>query len=394
MLENHPLLTSSVIGAAGVFYWRHTGTTPPIVRIPLDGNRQFPAAKGIDLFHETPLKITICNNNTHSTDNLEGQTNIVFEVHHSATDALGIVRFVEDILCEYASQHGLIVQREAVDPALLARRSLFGRTWRDILRTLPKQFWGLVRAWKFLMNRVVPLTATMPTDRTSPAEEYPAILHKDLTEAETQNILQRAKQQGITLNDFFLGSAFLAMINWQEQHIADRKKGNLRIAVPTNLRTAVDDRMPAANVVSMVFLDRTLANIQPMPTFYRGVHREMQHIKQCSLGWTFIHGLTVYRHVFGNFRKMTQQDRCWTTATVSNLGRLFTDVPLPIREGRVQIGNSLELIGVETSPPVRASTALGISILTYANQISLTLHYDSNVLTRQDAQSILEDMQI
>ena len=118
----------------------------------------------------------------------------------------------------------------------------------------------------------------------------------------------------------------------------------------------------------------------------------MQHIKRCDLGWAFIHGLTLYRRVFGSFRKMTQKDRCWTTATVSNLGRLFADVPLPIREGYVQIDESLELIGVESSPPVRSWTAIGICAMTYAERMTINLHYDSSVLTRSDAQSILEDI--
>jgi len=118
----------------------------------------------------------------------------------------------------------------------------------------------------------------------------------------------------------------------------------------------------------------------------------MQHIKRCNLGWAFIHGLRLYRCVFGSFRKMIQQDRCWTTATVSNLGRLFADVPLPIRDGQVQIGDSLELIGAESSPPIRRGTAIGISAMTYAGRMIINLHYDSDVLTHSDAQSLLDDV--
>jgi NRPS condensation-like uncharacterized protein len=207
-----------------------------------------------------------------------------------------------------------------------------------------------------------------------------------------QNVQQKAKQLGITINDLFLCSTFAAMKNWQGQHVAAKKSGHLRIAVPTNLRTPVDVRMPAANIVSMVFLDRKPENIQLVESFYREVHCEMQHIKRCNLGWAFLHGLTVYRKVFGSFRKMMQPNRCWATATVTNLGRLFTDIPLPIREGRVQIDESLELIGIEASPPVRTQTAIGICAMTYADRMTINLHYDANVLTRSDALSILDDI--
>ena len=242
------------------------------------------------------------------------------------------------------------------------------------------------------MNRVVPLTQKKLVAPQRLPGDYPAILCRDLTEAETQNVQQKATQLGITINDLFLCTAFFAMKNWQEQHAAGGKKGNLRIAVPTNLRTPADAPMPAANIVSMVFIDRKPEKIQPVPAFYQGIHKEMRHIKRCNLGWAFIFGLTLYRRIFGSFRKMMHPEQCWATATVSNLGRLFAAVPLPMPEGRVQVDKSLELTGVEACPPVRSLTALGISVLTYAGCMTVNLHYDSGVLTRSDAQSILEEL--
>ena len=394
-LVNHPFLTSSVTETSGQFHWQNTGKMPDVIRLPLDGERRFPASKGINLFREPALKVSVCNENTDPTEvELDGQTNIVFEVHHSASDAAGTARLIEDILCEYARLTGFAdVQRESVEPDLLVHRGIFGQKRENILRVLRERFWGLFRAWKFLMRRIVPLTPQKP-DRNAPmpATGYPAILLRDLTTAETQSVQQKAKQFGVTINDLFLCSAFFAMKSCWEQHVADKKRGYFRIAVPINLRTPADDRMPAANIVSMVFLDRTPAQIQDTQSLYQGVYCETQHVKRHNLGWTFIRGLSIYQRVFGSFRKMIQQDRCWATATVTNLGRLFVDIPLPKREGRVQIDESLELIGVETSPPVRPWTALGISVMTYADCLTINLHYDSAVLTRSDAQSILDSI--
>ena len=391
-LESHPLLTSSVAETNGLFYWQNMEKMPDVVRLPLNEEDRFPASKGINLFCEPSLKVTICNGNTDpATVELDGQTNIVFEVHHSASDAAGIARFIEDILCNYARRTGFAnVQRDPIEPDLLVRRGSFGWEPGKLLRTLPKQFWGLFRAWTFLTHRVLPLTPDKP-DRSAPMppDNYPAILCRNLTATETQSVQLKAKQLGITINDLFLCATFFAMKNWRKQHVADKRRGYLRVAVPINLRTLADNRMPAANIVSMVFLDRIPEKIQDLESFYRGACGEMQHIKRNNLGWAFIHGLTVYQQIFGSFRKMIQQDRCWTTATVTNLGQVFAEVPLPIREGRVQIGESLELIGVETSPPVRPWTALGISILTYADCMTINVHYDSSVLTCSDAQSII-----
>ena len=392
-LEYHPLLTSSVTETNGQFYWHNTGKMPDVVRLPLDEECRFPASKGINLFHEPALKITLRNGITDpAVVELDGQTNIIFDVHHSASDAAGIARFIEDILCGYAHQTGFAeIQKEPVEPDLLVRRGSFGRKPGKLRRTLPKQFWGLFRAWKFLMYKILPLTPnTSDRDAPMPVAGYPAILHRDLTASETQRVQQRAKQLGISINDLFLCAAFFAMQHWREQHVTNKKRGYLRVAVPINLRTPADDRMPAANIVSMVFLDRKPEKIRDSESFYHGIYHEMQHIKQNNLGWAFIHGLTVYQRIFGSFRRMVQQNRCWTTATVTNLGRVFADVPLPTQEGRVQIGESLELIGVETSPPVRPWTALGISVLTYADCMTINVHYDSGVLAHSDAQSIIE----
>jgi len=386
-LTLHPLFTSTVTETKGQFHWHNTGTMPAISRHPLDEERQFPVSQGINLFHELPLKVAICNEQTEAV-HLEGQTDIIFEVHHSASDAAGVFRFVEDLLCSYARRTGFAnPQREAVDPNLLHRRGTFGRN-----RKKSEQFWGIFRAWKFLMSRIIPLTSKRPADVQKPPSAYPTIICQNLTEAETQNVQQKAKKLGITINDLFLCSAFFAMNNWQKQHFAERKRGSLRIAVPINLRTPAEERMPAANIVSMVFLNRRPEDIKPEPMFYQSVYKETQHIKRRNLGWAFIHGLTLYQRIFGSFRKMIRRERCWATATVSNLGRLFTNVPLPTQRGRVQISDSLELIDVQGCPPVRFLTALGISLKTYAGCMTINLHYDSAVLTLSDAQSILEDM--
>jgi NRPS condensation-like uncharacterized protein len=339
------------------------------------------------------MKVTICNEKKEDAETiLSGQTNIVFETHHSACDAAGSIRFLEDIFYEYADPNKA---PPPVEPALLFRRGTFGlTTWRKNLQMLPKRIWGLIRAWKFFMNRVIPLADRMPKiDGTKPPAGYPAIIHRDLTKLETQNIRQKADMLGITINDLLLCTAFFAMKNWQRQNAAEKKTGFLRIAVPTNLRIPEDVLMPAANIVSMVFLDRTTNDIQDEETFYRGIHKEMQHIKRCNLGLAFVTGLAVYQRIIGNFRKIIRRDRCWTTATVSNIGRVFDGVALLKQEGRIQLDDGLEMIGIVSSPPVRPWTALGICITTYAECMTINVHYDTGVLNESDAQSLLNDIQ-
>ncbi|MDR3182039.1 MAG: hypothetical protein LBT89_03815, partial [Planctomycetaceae bacterium] len=221
---------------------------------------------------------------------------------------------------------------------------------------------------------------------------FPAVVSHYFDEHETQQIRRKAKDAGLTLNDAALTAAFLAMKQRVEKDTAQDLPGYLRIAVPTNLRTDADRLMPAANIVSMVFLDRKANRIADTPAFRQGIHQEMQHIKRCRLGLALIHGLRIYRRVFGSFTKMIRRDKCWTTATVSNIGIVFADLPLQKIDGRLQLGNSLELVSVCSVPPIRPQTVLGVCLLTYANRMTLCLHYDSAVLTRSEAEELLAAM--
>jgi hypothetical protein len=235
----------------------------------------------------------------------------------------------------------------------------------------------------------MPLTAAIPkTNGNEPAEDFPAVVSCELSEEQTQNVRRNTKQQGITLNDMLLCGTFDAVKSLQEAK-SITEKGFIRIAVPTNLRTPEDASLPAANKVSMVFIDRKRKDIQQTGRFYRLVHQEMQHIKHCRFGWAFIHGLTVYKWLFGSIRNMVRRECCWATATVSNLGILFDTAELPVQHGRIKLDDTLEMTGAETVPPIRCGTSLGICAFTCMNKLKICIHYDAGVLIKDDAEAVL-----
>ncbi|MDR3233397.1 MAG: hypothetical protein LBT46_07020, partial [Planctomycetaceae bacterium] len=325
-------------------------------------------------------------------------TQVTVEIHHSACDAAGAFRFIEDIFCQYARQQGTLdtdVRREEVKAELLNRRGKYGLTPAAWLRIFPKQFWGLTRAWMFFFNRVRPLIPVkVLLDAPKPHRLFPAAVSKVFDEQETRQIHRRTRDAGLTLNDAALAATFLSMKNFDTCNAAASahqaaQAGYWRIAVPTNLRTDGDRLMPAANIVSMVFIDRKTYKITDTEAFRCGIHREMQYIKRCHLGLALIHGLRIYRCLFGNFTKMIRRDKCWTTATVSNIGVLFDKLPFPKKDGRIQLGDNLELFSVSSVPPIRPQTLLGVCVLTYANRMSVCVHYDTAVLTQSEAEKLL-----
>ena len=395
-LLRHPLLACSVEEIKpGVFCWKPNDNPNVLMFAENKGKTDtftppFPV-HGIDLFHEPAIKLTVWT---------ADDTFLFLEVHHSATDAAGAFLFLEDLFTEYAVRCGSLPQSAScrpLDPNLLEQRGKYGRTFGTAIRTLPQQFWGLTRAWMFLMNRPLPLVPVTPNlQRQEPAKDFPTFLFKEFDQADTQRIRTRAKEQGVTLNDLFLHATFLAMADCRRRWNVplEHSSGQLRLAVPTDLRTPNVTEIPAANIVSMVFLDRKPKNIRNDDAFLRGIHREMAHIKHCNLGLAFIHGLTIYKNLFGDYHKMIDQNRCWTTGTVSNLGRLFDKTPFPVTaDGRFRIGD-MELLNIYATPPIRPQSVFGASASTYAGRLTLTFLYDTEALTRRQAEELLDTIHL
>ncbi|MDR2756651.1 MAG: hypothetical protein LBC20_13180, partial [Planctomycetaceae bacterium] len=353
VLRIHPLLCSVVEKTpSGYFRWKAFEGTIEIHRGTFH-------AQGINLEYEPALKITL-------EEQPNQQSDLWCEVHHSACDAVGMQRFLEDLLLEYSVQKGflssdVLLLREPVHPAHLQYRGCYGQTLGTFFWNLPRQIWGLERARTFLFNRIISLIPQKPDlSKRLPPTDFPAIFSRTFSEEETKQVRASAKSTGVTINDFMLHYLFLVMNDWREQENITGQHGRLRIAIPTNLRTPNDYSMPAANIVSMVFLDRKPNRIRNTISFLRGIHHEMCHIKNCNLGLALIYGLTVYRKLFGSYSKMINQNRCWTTATVSNLGLLFSQTPCPHRNNNLLFDKELELTEIHSVPPIRPQTVLGV----------------------------------
>jgi NRPS condensation-like uncharacterized protein len=385
-LKLHPLLCSVVTQTqAGRFYWK-----------PFDGTIEIQRgiffAEGIDLNREPALKITL-------NEQPENQSDLWLEVHHSAADATGIERFLEDILIEYSTQKGflnreLLLPREPVDLSLLQHRGRYGQTCCNFFWNFSRLIFGLERAGTFLFNKIIPLVP-QKTDisQNQPPTGFPAIISRQFNEEETQRIKTLSKSQHVTINDLFLCSLFLAINNWQQRENQTGQRGRIRIAVPINLRTPNDHLMPAANIVSMVFLDRKpkqIQNIQNKNSFLQKIHREMMHIKKHHLGLALIYGLAVYRKLFGSYKKMIDRNRCWTTAVASNLGSLFSQTPCPRRNGNLLFDTELELMEIHSVPPIRPQSAIGVCISSYANRLTVNMQYDVGLLNEEQANRLFD----
>jgi len=163
----------------------------------------------------------------------------------------------------------------------------------------------------------------------------------------------------------------------------------IRFAVPTNLRENGDRHMPAANVVSMVFLDRNDRDFADPDRLLRGINRRIRHVKYCRLGLLFVLSLPVLRLLPGGLGRQTPDFRCVATCVLSNLGNVFQNTTLPQKDGKLVIGD-VTLDEVAFLPPIRPFTDTSFGLFSYAGKLNVTLQYDPRLLSAEDSQDLID----
>jgi hypothetical protein len=182
---------------------------------------------------------------------------------------------------------------------------------------------------------------------------------------------------------------FLALTEFRSQYIPDGNQHWLRVMIPMNLRTRLHDGMPASNAVSSVFLDRRPIDAGDPLALLWGIRQQMAQIKRNRLGLTFVNSLRVCRWLPGGLKKQSRRDKCSVSCIFSNLGRVFAEVPLPTDDGRLLAGGA-KLDSVEFAVPTRPYSCASFAVMTYADRLSVTLHYDERVLNQVQADELLE----
>jgi len=353
------------------------------------GDGSFPATRGLDLFSEPGLRAWGLEEPSGST--------LVLQFHHACCDGLAVLQFIEDFLVSYAMAVGGDADGASRPAALrpldarrLRRRWAFGLSAAKLLALLTRQMIGLLGVGQFLLRRPVSLMAQHnPAAAAALPPNYPTVVTRRLGPDETRTLGAAAAREGVTVNDRLIRDLFLAVADFRSRHEPQAKPGWLRFSVPMNLRTPEDDQMPAANVVSMIFLDRRGPALADRGRLLTGIHDELQLIKRNRLGLTFIACLYAFRMLPHGLARMTQGDGSLATCLISNLGNFLSRIPLPNRAGRIAAGNLL-LEHLDIMPPLRQGMAAAFVAFFYAGALCVSLHYDARRLTPAQAADLLD----
>jgi hypothetical protein len=385
-LSRHPLLRAIVRPAAhGRLEWVAADPGPPPLvwcRGPCDG--PFPPTGGIDLTAESGLKGWVVEDGSRAV--------LVLQFHHACCDGVGLLQVVEDFLLAYSSalpgppgRNGL----QRLEPHLLPGREAFGLTPQNGSRALPAQATGLLGLRQLLTRHPIPLLAHEPTPFDPLPPGYPAVMTRQLPPAELRALKQLAVRDGVTVNQRLIRDLFVAVDDFQARYQPHAAEGWLRFSVPINLREAKDRRLPAANVVSMVFLDRRRAQIADPDRLLASIHHDLELSRRLRLGLTFMWSISFFRALPGGLDHMTMGERCVATCVISNLGTVLRRTPLERQQGRIVAGNVV-LEDMDILAPLRPGTAAAFLIFCYADALCVSMHYDPRRLAREQATDLLD----
>jgi hypothetical protein len=305
-----------------------------------------------------------------------GTSDVLAQFHHVACDGLGALAFLADfcVLLDAALRNAA-ADLAPPNPSTLRRRGRYGLDSWKLVRSLPAQARGLEGVWKFLRHR--------PARFAPEGEPGPERLHRIqradawLEANEARSLRRAATSAGVSVNELAAAALFRALREALPAAAFSHPHAVVRLSIPINMRGPAERRLPAANVVSMVFLDRRPAEIDAA-VLEASLHAEMQLIKRLGLGMTFLFTLAAARLLPGGIPRLVGDRSTAATALFTNLGRIFLRAA-DRRTGLVRVGRHA-LVAVEPLAPLRRGTALAMAAVEYGGHLRFTLRTDPAAL--------------
>ncbi|MEN6336275.1 MAG: chromosome condensation protein [Phycisphaerales bacterium] len=345
----------------------------------------FPAATSVDLFQEIGIRFHVVSDGR--------RCDLTLQFHHACCDGVGILAFIDELLIAYALALGAVsdgLRLPPLEPERLIRRDKFGLTFGKRVRMAPGRLLGLDGAAKFLLRSPATIVPHQPCeDDGPPPPGYPAVLSGVLEPGESSRLRDVAAQHGATLNSLLTRELFLALADWRTRWNVPGADDWLRIMIPINLRTDGDRQLPAASLASFVCLDRRRQDFADRERLLNGIHEQMRAVLQRKLGFTFVSSCRALNLIPGMLRAHIRKPRCQVSTVLTNLGRTFVHSPLPRQTGRLVAGN-VTLEGLDSVAPIRPYTCASFAATTYADRLTITLHYDPRPLTGPQAADLLD----
>lgn len=373
----HPLLASTIGRRLGRWVWQLSGPPPSLTTHLPSSYLQSRRAWTFDLRRESGLRMSLGNSPS-------GGSELWLQVHHSCSDARGILQFICDLQAAYdrSLSEATVHQRElAAHQGLPFRAIGFSRHVTSYLYPLSPK-WD--RIWKYFSHRSRPLRPTLSqANSVSGRQDFSPAFESCRLAFENDSWKQRRGQfhGQATLNDSLLSALFQSLAAHQMRNPPHNRETWLRIGVPIDMRDKQHSVPFACNCSSLVFLDQRIGSMQNQDELLHAVHSEMRHIKHHRLGCVFFDCLALAHSLPLAMWLAVSDQRCAVSAVASNLGAI---------EFSNRAGFTIQKL--DFLPPLRPGTTVAVGMSTYHTELSLALHYDGRLISAADAQLLLEQL--
>ena len=326
-----------------------------------------------------------------------------FLFHHACCDGKGAISFITQVLHAYER---LSNQPNHTDPPhvrvddILLRNLKRPKTLRFVER-LRKSF--LISPKRFLRATFrKPAAISIDYQDASESNFYnkpPKQCSLSLDIETTRQLGQFASHQQTTTNNVLVSELFRTIDCFLRGSCRDKsnRQRPIRILVPFSLRDSKQQHMPAANCVSMTFLE---ANAEELASKYL-----LKHVT-CRIGlirkWQLQHGWAQAGESYArawpllrifksrrNAAAAQHPEKAIATSVLSNLGSVFKTAKLPTEQGQVRIGDLL-IRSVHLALPCTAAMPATFSVNFYAGRLNLDVTYLPSVVSKADAQKLLD----
>lgn len=388
--RRHPLLNAFVKRRwYGRHHWVSAGEARPAVDwADIDQPVEFPEDPGIDLTREVGARFHVRVGN--------GQSRLTTKFHHSCCDGMGAIQFLSDVFAAY-TRH-LIPNAEKhpayqpVDASHLLRR---GHLPIHTDNTMPwvRLFWRtMAYVWKYTIHAPMPLARARSAFGNETPLKYPGTLTRTLSPSVQRSLRQLGRRLDVTVNELLIRELLLAIRDWNQRHTSVGDKDHISVLVPTNMRNLDHDQMPAANVMSYVAFQRSVAEISQPETLLKSIKVESQFYKRWRFGAAVIDGLKVLRCVPGSLRLVLGAKQSFSSAILSCIGdpSLAIAANFPVDKSGDPIFGNLVFNDMNTAPPIRPLTHAAFTAWHFANKLRLGLRADTTIFTQESAQELLD----
>ncbi len=318
------------------------------------------------------------------------KTEWIFHVHHAICDGKALRDVFYDIMNHYAIAMGQPVALSPLRPEIFPQRNRLASNWRDRLKTLPSQFIGLSLTHRLQKKQIAPLSQnTIGEILSGRATSYPALVSRRLSEECFRKVRDEAMRQKVTSNDIFLRDLFHSLKLWRDWKLEGDPMDWLRVVLPVDMRKPVDRFLSAANVTSIVTLDRRMNSLADRQNFLPQIHDDMNWVKHRGLRFTFWTLLKLRRFLHKGIERYSHRPSCQGTIIFANHCQLMTRSPLLNKKRMIEVPGVL-LEDLTMVSPIRPGTMAALVVGTYAGRVLIDLHYDPNFITQSQADKLLD----